>query len=460
MFSDPSTPEFVISEDPMNPIFYSTCYVRERAVTFLPPPKGDALIKNSFTGAQNESSTFLEALDDRSRVHQWKFNGQCLKCASYDRNRRPGNIEVPSWHLVADGSCRDCDARVDVHAVTRCSASHTRKTFHLQLDGDQCTSPITSAEECFEAAREVERNLTRSALVKETGATDSLPAGCVVLPPVDEGGYSTAFFNTAQSTTKCGSNTNALAGQGSDGSFSVHTSTNVGANITLSGNKMVRMDIWGVNTGLWFGIGFEAYAMSDLPYAIVVQPGDGNKVTVTERRLKKHHKGKLLKSSVNVVSTESFFRGANPMIKVTLTRPLAGKTPDHYTFNVAKMGHLPVITALGSTATYQHHKLHARGTIQRPVTRPAHCVCVGPDTITVGGGAATRSTSTTAGVVGGGAAASTTAGVGADLTSIAEAVTATTAAESAIAEVSRAARAQLTVGLCILFGAFSSSGGG
>ena len=34
---DESAPEFIVSLDPADPIFYSTCYVRERAVEFDPP---------------------------------------------------------------------------------------------------------------------------------------------------------------------------------------------------------------------------------------------------------------------------------------------------------------------------------------------------------------------------------------------------------------------------------------
>merc|ERR1719430_2971276 len=51
--------------------------------------------------------------------------------------------------------------------------------------------------------------------------------------------------------------------------------------------------------GVWFGVGFDATAMKDEPYAIIVD-GHGK---VTERKLANHGPGELLTASVHVASS-------------------------------------------------------------------------------------------------------------------------------------------------------------
>jgi hypothetical protein len=66
--------------------------------------------------------------------------------------------------------------------------------------------------------------------------------------------------------------------------------------------------------GVWFGVGFNASQMSDLPYAIVVD-GSGK---VSEHKLADQQAGVVLKPTVTVLSSG----GAGGVRSVTLTRPL------------------------------------------------------------------------------------------------------------------------------------------
>jgi hypothetical protein len=78
-----TSPEFITTSDPEDPVFYSTCYVRERNVTWLdiektaPPMPG------------------------------WRFNRKCLDCDTYQRNlAATANMFVPQWKLA--DKCYDC----------------------------------------------------------------------------------------------------------------------------------------------------------------------------------------------------------------------------------------------------------------------------------------------------------------------------------------------------------------
>jgi len=84
-----TTPEFVIAEDPEDPIFYSTCLVREPSVTFL--PTGNAM---------------------QAKAPRWKFNGHCLDCDSFIASKAPYNadaVNVNHWKVSA--ACEDCSGR-------------------------------------------------------------------------------------------------------------------------------------------------------------------------------------------------------------------------------------------------------------------------------------------------------------------------------------------------------------
>ena len=124
------------------------------------------------------------------------------------------------------------------------------------------------------------------------------------------------MFNSAASSESCGNSSSvALTGSSSleDGvvvGLEHNTATIV---LTLTGPSKV-----------WYGVAFNAAAMKDQPYAIIVD-GDGK---VTERKLADHGPGTELSSSLKVVSS-SVEDGVRTVI---VSRPVTGASKDHFTF--------------------------------------------------------------------------------------------------------------------------------
>ena len=84
-------PEFVVSNDPEDPTYYSTCYVRETERIWLP-------------------------MDPTEPVVDWKAHDKCIDCDSfyasqvldYERYTWP----FPRWN-IPDDVCVDCDSDYD-----------------------------------------------------------------------------------------------------------------------------------------------------------------------------------------------------------------------------------------------------------------------------------------------------------------------------------------------------------
>jgi len=93
--SDATKPEFVISTDPEDPIFYSSCYVRERNIEWVapvvPPPPPP--------------------------LPQSHFSNMCLDCASFETNRQPSNSMMvpPVW--TVSKHCTSCDGNVKTDLI-------------------------------------------------------------------------------------------------------------------------------------------------------------------------------------------------------------------------------------------------------------------------------------------------------------------------------------------------------
>jgi hypothetical protein len=124
--------------------------------------------------------------------------------------------------------------------------------------------------------------------------------------------------------------------------------------------------------GAWFAVGFDAQAMSDRPSAVVVD-GEGK---VAEHKLGNHDPGSVLKPSIAVVSSAVSSAGVRTVV---MTRPVVGKTPDHYTFPTTA-GSVPVITAIGSTPQLSYHKARTGATITLLPKQTPSCVCASQST--------------------------------------------------------------------------------
>lgn len=173
----------------------------------------------------------------------------------------------------------------------------------------------------------------------------------------------TGFAKSDQVWIKKYTNLATLAGSASLGGLVNLTIRHDGttASITLQGPAAV-----------WFGVGFGATKMADLPYAIIV---DGNGA-VTERKLADHGPGTLYAPSVKVVSSQV----AAGIRTVVVERPVAGAKNDvpggkgHYSFP-AVPGQINLITAVGDTPTLAYHKSRTGATLTLLPTSNDACVC-------------------------------------------------------------------------------------
>ena len=104
--SSATSPEFVISEDPMDPIFYSSCYVRERNIEWVtpvvaPPPPPEP---------------------------KFGFGAQCLACSSFDENRQPTTSTMipPVWTM--NKHCITCAGDVIINGTANVACPTTTTT--------------------------------------------------------------------------------------------------------------------------------------------------------------------------------------------------------------------------------------------------------------------------------------------------------------------------------------------
>lgn len=216
----------------------------------------------------------------------------------------------------------------------------------------ECVTPLQSPQECTDAVKSVVQISSA-----RTVSDPSLPSGCLLVPDKGEDTFS-AVFNQASSAQDCsfGTNSTTLRGEANLGGLTNLTIRQDATTVTLS--------ISGPD-GVWFGVGFDAGSMADLPYALIVD-GQGN---VQENKLAEHNPGTLLKSSVTIVSS-SVTAGVRTVI---VTRAVKGLTSDYYTFP-ADPGAIRLITAIGSSSQLSYHKVR---TATRIILVPevSSCMC-------------------------------------------------------------------------------------
>lgn len=123
-----TAPEFVISDDVEDPIFYSTCYARERVVDWL---------------AQD---------DEEPPPPRWRYNHRCISCDSFQRNliMPPSPLHSPRWEVP--DKCDDCTRDVkpldgDIVAVA------THGDTACATDKDTCTDSTQCKKRLFPGGR-------------------------------------------------------------------------------------------------------------------------------------------------------------------------------------------------------------------------------------------------------------------------------------------------------------------
>merc|ERR1712129_82273 len=114
---------------------------------------------------------------------------------------------------------------------------------------------------------------------------------------------------------------------------------------------------------VWFGEGFNASAMKDAPWAIIVDGHGG----VSERKLADQSSGEELQPSVKVISAVV----DHGRRTVVITRPMVGASADYFSFSANQSVLLPFINAVGSKPTLSYHKDKTSSTLALlPVTAP------------------------------------------------------------------------------------------
>lgn len=284
--ADTSTPEYVISHDPEDSIFYSTCYVRERSVGFEPPPGGQALAKGDFSAGDNESTVYNSAIGSTST--EWKANGACLSCSSYASNKgvsRDDSQAPPRWTVNDENACRSCVAQSDL-LLSACNAtmgqnaaqsSSTSPCFKTSESLCSASGSIVSSAACKEAVAVV----TAHPPLDEDFAVMNIdsaahPSGCSIQRVQ---GVLSSYFNKRN-----GSTTSCLADADTSLAGTINTTilTSLAAKIVPE-DKSVILTMRGPAEG-WFAFGFGAKRMGDFPYTLVVEAAMSN-VKVSEWRL-------------------------------------------------------------------------------------------------------------------------------------------------------------------------------
>jgi len=138
----------------------------------------------------------------------------------------------------------------------------------------------------------------------------------------------------------------------------------------------------------WFGVGFTSSTTStggggggagamNNAYAIICD-GTG---AVTERKLGNHEPGSALAPSIKVTSNTV----ANGVRTVVLSRPMAGLTSDHFSFDSTSTS-IGYLSAVGTSPTLAYHKEKISGTMYFVDVGAPSCLCSGGAGGTIGTG--------------------------------------------------------------------------
>eukprot|EP01062_Namystynia_karyoxenos_P072098 TRINITY_DN67_c0_g2_i2.p1 TRINITY_DN67_c0_g2~~TRINITY_DN67_c0_g2_i2.p1 ORF type:complete len:775 (+),score=214.49 TRINITY_DN67_c0_g2_i2:95-2419(+) len=217
---------------------------------------------------------------------------------------------------------------------------------------------IGTPAECFEVAQSF--GIPPGA-VNTTVSDASQPAGCSVRTA---GGGVSVVFNSVGNGT-CGG-----ASKVARGSATSPLQVRLGLELDAAADK-VTITLSGP-ANVWFGVGFNATLMRDQPWTVIV-----NSSMVMERKIGTcgeegdHCPGDVLKSSVTVVSNTV----SGSVRTVVLTRPLAGASPDHFTFDMKRSTTLPFITAFGSSQEFAFHRAHAPAVVTLFAEEAGTCLC-------------------------------------------------------------------------------------
>jgi hypothetical protein len=237
-----------------------------------------------------------------------------------------------------------------------------------QLEGSCAKLPIASAD-CFAGAAQDFGAATIAQNVTTTSGV--LPPGCTVARVAEGKDALVVTWNENRTSTV------ACDGGGSPTtSASGHTVDLVDVRVEVDSQASLATITLAGPSDVWFGVGFNATAMQDRPYVIVVEGGAEG--AVSERKLADHDAGDPLPATVKVVSSSVSSSGVRTVV---LTRSLAGATADYYSFSLEHSATIPFINAVGATPTFSQHKQRNTATLRlvpTAATQPS-CLCAGAE---------------------------------------------------------------------------------
>eukprot|EP00939_MAST-03C_sp_MAST-3C-sp1_P001438 g1438.t1 len=229
---------------------------------------------------------------------------------------------------------------------------------YKMLASGTCRTIVADAVSCFNAV--VEMNVNATKWSNRTVDDATMPSGCLVITHAS--GEASAIFNTASSDVVCPVETARSGGV---------ASPTVGVSLSLDIKSDVTIEISGP-VDAWFGVGFNAQKMADMPYTLIV-----NSTNVVEQKIgtcgseADHCPGTQLASTVQIVSNTV----EGNLRRVVLTRALVGATGDHYSFNATSDVSIPLVMAVGSSQTFAYHKAHDVTSVALTTPETPTCVC-------------------------------------------------------------------------------------
>lgn len=241
----------------------------------------------------------------------------------------------------------ECPLTTRINKVLR--ADYTIKSSGL------CDSPVLTAADCFAGAGKLlPGNWTQTTVNDPTQ-----PAGCSL--KAQENFTVDVIFNAARSSVPCGSAVARIVGA---------MQSLVRLELALDVERQVATISVTGPVGVWFGVGFNASAMKDAPWAVIVDGYGG----VTERKLADQNPGVQLAPSVTVTANTT----SGNTRTLVLSRPFKGKSSDYFSFS-ASLTSLAFINAIGNGPTLAYHKIKTPSTIVLlPANSTGDCVCSSP----------------------------------------------------------------------------------
>lgn len=226
------------------------------------------------------------------------------------------------------------------------------KQYNTQISGT-CNTPLLNKSICL------------AQIYKETGINPHLsllndthqPYGCF-FNINHKTNRVTGFLNKRKTSIECGSKNNGYIG-----STGIDNTTFVGVKVSVYNKTTIELI---GPADVWFGIAFNATAMADLPYTLIVN-GTGY---VSEIKLGNHLPGTPLLRTINV--TEN--RVVNSTRYVTLTRDNIGLTADYFSFT-NNQSDIPMLSARGNTKYYAIHVAKSSYVLSMRSTSGTTCIC-------------------------------------------------------------------------------------